>query len=260
METITTKGGYIITQPIDVLLTTCNRLERSKETIEELYKRIKTPFRLIVVDNASIDGTFEYLQQLVKDGKVHVLETIAENENICQALNLGFKSIESEYFICIQDDITVCDLEPCIIQQLIDLMESNKDHGAVGCRIQRIPNLQTNLEDENFIPARSALSAYFRIQRKDDFEGRDNPFGNRTWDDFAFIQIVRDQLGKRCSWAKDLWVDHSRGYCANRGYNAKPRRWGGTGSAKMKQAVEHKPYPKVDTLTCKPLPGEKCFR
>jgi FkbM family methyltransferase len=250
MEPITTPHGYVITKPIDIILITCNRVVKTKETIDELYNRLKTPFRLIVVDDMSIDGTAEYLKEQKENGRVHVFEQL-DNSNICQAFNKGYEFVESDYFITMQDDITVPELEPCVIEQLIDLMEKYPDHGGIGCRIQRIPNM--NWLDGDLSPARKALSAYFRIQKKKDFEGMEFPFGNRQWDDLAFITIMRGEKGKECSWANNLWADHSRGYCQNRGYNVKPRKWGTGIHTRLTQDFIDKPYPVIDPKTNIPL-------
>lgn len=247
---ITTPGGYVIDKPIDIILITCNRLQITRETIDQLHKRLQTPFRLIVVDDMSIDGTAEYLEDQHKMGRIDVLAQL-DNSNICQAYNKGYEFVESEYFITMQDDITVPKLETCVVQQLIDLMEKYPEQGGIGCRIQRIPNM--DWQNGDLSPARKALSAYFRIQRKQDFVGDEYPFGNRQWDDMAFVQIMRGEKGKECSWANNLWADHSRGYCEDRGYLVKPRKWGTGIHSRTRQAHLEKPYPIIDPETCIPL-------
>ena len=73
------------------------------------------------------------------------------------------------------------------------------------------------------------------------------------WDDLAFVSQMRGVLKKECGWARDLWCDHSRGYCPDRGYLVKPRKWGTGIHGRMNQAIAEKPYPAIDPLTCKPL-------
>lgn len=247
-------------EKIDIILITCNRVDNSKETIEQLHKRIKVPFRLIVVDDMSVDGTEEYLKEAEEKGLVDVFESL-DNSNICQAYNKGFEFVESEYFITMQDDITVPDLEPDVVTQLIDLMKKYPEAGSIGCRIQRIPNIDWEAGNEDVVPARKAASAYFRIQKKEDMlKLGENPFGNQDWDDMAMVKQIRGKLNKECYWAKKLWADHQRGYCPNRGYHVKPRKWGWGIHSRMNQAIERKPYPKIDPKTNKPLPGEKCYK
>jgi len=238
----------------DVVLITCNRVERTSVTIDELYKRLKTPFRLIVVDNESVDGTYEYLKMEKENGRVHVLDTCPGKLPITMSYNIGFKHVESSYVLTMQDDITVPDLDPCVIQQLIALMEKYPEYGGIGCRIQRIPNIDWNKGNEDLVPARKALSAYFRISRKSDIDKLgENPFGIRQWDDLAFVQQIRGKLGMECGWAKNIWCDHSRGYCQDRGYTVKPRKWGSGIHSRVTQDWVEKPYPPIDSKTCKPI-------
>jgi len=237
-------------RPIDIILTTCNRIDFTKRTIEELFNRVTTPYRLIIVDDESVDGTSEYVRGLDRENKFNVYKTVVNtaHKNICESYNEGFKYVESEYFVTMQDDIIVPKLEPDVIQQLIILMEKYPGHGGIGCRIQRIPNVHWT--DGDLSPARKALSAYFRIQRKSDI--LKVGFGNRDWDDVAFVQNVREKLGKQVSWANNLWCNHI-GYCDQRGYHIKPRKWGTGIHSRKTQDYIRKPYPEVDPVTNVPL-------
>lgn len=237
-------------KPIDIILLTCNRIHDTRITIDELYKRIKVPFRLIVVDDSSIDGTIEYLREQKAFGRVNILEETS-GHNVSQSYNLGFKYVESEFFFMMQNDITIPDLTPCVTQQLIGLMNKYPENGAIGCRIQRIPNMKWL--DGDLSPARKALSAYFRVQRKSDFAGDKTPFGNRIHDDLGFVNIMRKIKGKECSWANNLWADHSRGYGKTRGYTIEPETWGVGRHGSTRQDCVRKPYPKIDPKTNIPL-------
>jgi len=236
-------------QTYDIVLLTCNRKDFTRQTIEGLHERLTTPFRLIVVDDESVDGTREYLEKLKEEGKVSVLIANKTHKNICQGYNDGFKHVKSEYFFTMQDDIIIPKLEPDVIQQLVALIKKYPEYGGIGCRIQRIPNINWN-QPEEIIPARKALSAYFRVQRKDTMEK--HGFGNRDWDDRAFVQIVRERLGMGVGWAKNLWCNHI-GYCQDRGYHVKPRKWGTGIHSRTQQDWIKKPYPELDPLTNVPI-------
>lgn len=249
--------------PIDIILLSCNRIDNTRETIKQLYDRVAHPdkIRLIVVDNESVDGTREYLEEQKAMGAVHVLETCPADLLITSAYNIGFKHVQSELFIMMQDDITIPRLAPKdVIEQLIDLMDKYPDQAGIGLRIQRIPNLLVNEGNEDLIPSRKSLSAYFRIQRKSEFEAMGMLSDNKAWDDVDFHAKVHNVLKKDCSWTRNIWADHSRGYCLDRGYLIKPRKWGSGIHGRTRQAHLEKPYPKVDSDTCVPLPGEKVYR
>jgi len=249
---------------IDIILLSCNRVENTKKTIDRIYYALKYPemINLIVVDNESVDGTYEYLQEEVKNGRVHILETCPDVDPITKAYNIGFKHVTSDYFLMSQDDIDIPRLEQKdVIEQLIDLMEKYPDHGGIGLRIERIPNMNWSLGNEDLAPARKALSCYFRIQRKEDYEKMGMLNERKAWDDINFLERMR-ACGKECSWTKNIWCSHARGYCLDRAYLVKPRKWGWAGGihSRMNQAIFRKPYPRVDVDTCIPLPGEKIYR
>jgi len=246
-----------------VCLLTCNRKEFSKKTIDGLVERLINPelLHLIVVDNYSKDGTVELLKKYEEDGVISKLILLGDEEtvNIAAAYTMCFKHVESEYFFTMQDDIVIPKLEPDVFEQLIALMEKYPDVGSIGCRIQRIPNLQLKLANEDLIPARSALSAYCRVQRKSEVEKiGEFPFGTRDWDDIGFLNQIRTHLKKEGYWAKNLYCDHLGYMTENRGYpKGLKRMWGWN---KRASDNKRKPYPKIDPDTNIPLDGEKCFK
>ena len=240
---------------IDIILLSCNRIDNTRETIDRLYNSIRFPdkIRLIVVDNESIDGTYEYLLEEKDRGRVHVLESCPSDKPITMAYNIGFKHVESDLFIMQQDDIDIPDLEPKdVIEQLIELIEKTPDAGSVGCRIQRIPNMDWSGGTDDLAPARKSASAYFRIQYKNDYIKMGMLNERKDWDDVNFCYLIRS-IGKECYWTKKIWASHDRGYCLDRGYIVKPRRWGTGIHSRTRQAHIEKPYPLIDPKTCVPL-------
>lgn len=72
-----------------ICLITHNRLEYTKRTLESLYDTISVPSKLIIVDNASTDGTQEYIDR-------NALEDVAlvcnpENYYPGKACNIGWE-------------------------------------------------------------------------------------------------------------------------------------------------------------------------
>src|SRR5271157_5228045 len=47
-----------------IMMVTYNRLELTKRMLDNLFTNTTSPYRLIIVDNGSTDGTAEWLKQL----------------------------------------------------------------------------------------------------------------------------------------------------------------------------------------------------
>ena len=149
-----------------------------------------------------------------------------------------------------QDDVVVPKLSPCVVEQLVGLMEDFPEYGSIGCRIQRVPNVDFTVSGK-VVPIRKSLASYFRIHRRSDIV-KCGGFGDRRWEATGINQQLAT-IGKKCGWAKDLWCDHL-GYCENRGFpdwyikeNAWPYK------DKRQQDYIKRPYPKIDPLTNVPI-------
>ncbi len=80
-----------------VVLITYNRLAYTKRTLREFWATISTPYYLVVVDNASTDGTRKYLKQLLKRGKIDKLILNPDNYYPGAAANIGWQQGLEEY-------------------------------------------------------------------------------------------------------------------------------------------------------------------
>ncbi len=82
---------------ISTTLICYNRLEYTRLTIESYLATISVPHELIVVDNASTDGTQKYLQKLVQQNKIHRLILNSKNMFPGHATNQGWDASKGEY-------------------------------------------------------------------------------------------------------------------------------------------------------------------
>jgi len=74
-----------------IVIITYNRLEYTKRTIQDLLDTIKIPHYILVVDNASTDGTPEYLEKLLDKKKIDGLVLNDENYYPGKACNIGWE-------------------------------------------------------------------------------------------------------------------------------------------------------------------------
>lgn len=94
--------------PLDILLLTYNNLENTKRCIEALYKNTLN-FSLTILDNASTDGTVEYLQGMAVFNTNITLELQDENLGIVKGRNYLYKmsngiSPSTDYIMFLDND------------------------------------------------------------------------------------------------------------------------------------------------------------
>lgn len=80
-----------------IVLITFNRLAYTQRTLRTLWDTIQVPYYLVAVDNASTDGTQEYLQRLLKRGRLDKVIQNPQNYYPGKACNIGWAEGLKEY-------------------------------------------------------------------------------------------------------------------------------------------------------------------
>jgi len=80
-----------------IVLVTFGRLAYTKRTLRSLWDTIQQPYYLVVSDNNSTDGTKEYLEGLLKRGRIDKLILNPENYYPGKACNIGWTEGLKEY-------------------------------------------------------------------------------------------------------------------------------------------------------------------
>jgi GT2 family glycosyltransferase len=125
----------------DIMVVTYNRLELTKKTFNSILETTKTPFNLIIIDNASSDGTQEYLQKFCQEHstqnffKGHKLQFNKENMGIAIGRNQALKLSESEWLSTIDNDMLFPEnwLGKCI-----DVLSANPNYGMIGVNVENV--------------------------------------------------------------------------------------------------------------------------
>src|SRR5439155_20826549 len=86
-----------------IVILTHNQLPFTRECLESIRRSTDEPYELIVVDNASTDGTLDYLNSC---GNVHV---IANNDNrgFPAAANQGIQAATGKQVLLLNNDCVV---------------------------------------------------------------------------------------------------------------------------------------------------------
>ncbi len=118
-----------------IVILTYNQLEYTKLTINSIREHTKVPYEIIVIDNASSDGTIDYLKAQ-KD-----VRGIFNQENIGfpSGCNQGMEISTGEYVVLLNNDVIVSDNW---LDGLIECADSMPSIGIVGPMSNRISGYQ----------------------------------------------------------------------------------------------------------------------
>nr|WP_269719624.1 glycosyltransferase family 2 protein [Desulforapulum autotrophicum] len=117
---------------LSIVFLNFNRLEETRHTLERIWQfcENRDDIEIIGVDNASSDGTREYLRSW--SDRIQVIE-LEENTGIV-GLNKGFEQACGDYIFVLDDDSYPVD--SACLDRLIDCLDTHKDIGLVACRIE----------------------------------------------------------------------------------------------------------------------------
>lgn len=114
----------------DIVIPVWDQLEVTKDCIASIVKNTETPFRLILIDNASGDETKRYLESLTHEKWLPA--TLIRNEKnlgFVRAVNQGIASSDADYICLLNNDTLVM---KNWLGEMIAVAESRKDIGIVN--------------------------------------------------------------------------------------------------------------------------------
>lgn len=185
---------------LSIIIPSYNTRQLLMACLSSIYKSTKTPFEIIIVDNASTDGTVQEIEQKYKDIK---LIKNKMNLGFARAVNQGLKEAKGQYPLILNSDTEILDEA---IDKEIDFLRIHNDVGAVGCQLKNpdksiqasggyLPNLfnvflwMTFLDD---FPIFKKIFPSFHVQDKN-FYKREHKLG---WVTGAFLLTKKEVLEK----------------------------------------------------------------
>lgn len=120
---------------VSILILCFNKLEYTRACIEQLHKATPADlFELIVVDNASSDGTTEYLNELKNHSNFKHLHIISNKENLgfVGGNNQAAQKATSKYIVFLNNDTLP---QPGWLEAMLKLIERDNSVGAVGAKL-----------------------------------------------------------------------------------------------------------------------------
>lgn len=211
-----------------ILILCCNQLTFTKMCVESVIHHTRMPYELIFVDNGSVDGTSQYLQQLptrAGPARVHVIRN-EKNLGFPAGCNQAFAAAKGHYLLLLNNDtiVTAGWLEGLIAPALHDWPTV----GLVGpvsnfaSTPQSIPTDYNDIDGiDRFAAKRSSefcdrvmearrLTGFCLLLRRevlDSIGGFDERFGLGFFDDDDFCARAR-AAGFRLLLAMGVFVHH----------------------------------------------------
>ena len=115
---------------LSIIIVSFNTKIFLEECIRSIKKTAKGfTYEIIVVDNASKDGSSELIKNKFKD--IILIEN-KENLGFSKANNLGIQKASGRYILFLNSDTLVYENT---LKRMIDFMESHKEAGAATCKV-----------------------------------------------------------------------------------------------------------------------------
>jgi GT2 family glycosyltransferase len=167
---------------------------------------------LIVVDNASLDGTYSYLKQLHKDRFMNIrVITNNVNRGFAASVNQGLDLARGTYAFVIHNDVTLTSDAP---GKLADLMDSSSEVALMGPvaavtmhQEQRLPQPDSNPDALRFSEVLDSFAIMLRRSAQLRFDER----YQMAWFEDVDLCTLAWQSGYKVAIARGVLVEHLGG-------------------------------------------------
>lgn len=116
------------------LITLCyNQCQNAtKPMLESLYKFTNQDlFELIIINNASTDGTKEFLEEFSKNYDNITIINNDENYGFAKGMNQGLKTAKGDFIFLLNNDLL---FTPNWLEKFVEILDKNKEIGLISCK------------------------------------------------------------------------------------------------------------------------------
>lgn len=211
---------------VSIVVVTYNNLDLTRSCLQSLDEHNNyAPLEIIVVDNASVDGTKEFLSEWVNTAQNRKLILNEENRGFSAANNQGLAAANGEYLVILNNDTYVT---PGWVRTLVKHLQRDKSLGLIGPVTNNIGNeakidiayasMNEMLETSARYTRRHigqifplSTAAFFCVMMSRSVYVRTGPldeaFGRGFFEDDDYCRRI-EQLKLRIVCAKDVFIHH----------------------------------------------------
>jgi len=116
---------------VTIVIVNWNTRDILRHCLRTIYEQTRgIEFEVIVVDNASIDGSAEMVRQ---DFPQAILQVNRTNAGYAAANNQGMKASRGRYILVLNSDTLILDRA---IEKMVDFADAHPQAGVLGCRVR----------------------------------------------------------------------------------------------------------------------------
>lgn len=189
---------------VDIIIPVLNETALTKNCLDSIAANTDTPYRIIIIDNASADETKKFLECVRDSYKTVTLVRNEENLGWVKAINQGIK-LSTSPFVCIMNNDTIVHTAGWL-SKLVEVAEMAGDIGLVNPRfdLKRESGNHKPYIEIDFCRGYCVLIKRAVINK---VGGLDEAYGLGYYDDDDFsVRAIRS--GFRCVRANDVIVEH----------------------------------------------------
>jgi len=110
---------------VDIIIPALNQVEYTKKCLVYLQQNTRIDYRIIFIDNASTDGTAEFVKNFCKYNQIQLkLIKNKKNKGVAISWNQGIKASNAPYVAIINNDIITA---PNWLSSMVNEMENDED-------------------------------------------------------------------------------------------------------------------------------------
>jgi|GEM_PF-404064 len=220
---------------VSIVILTFNALEYTRQCIESIQQNTSVEHEIVFVDNASTDGTVEYLGKLVEENASYKLIANEQNRGFAAGNNQGVAAASGKYVLLLNNDVLV---SAGWLEGLLDGLTASDQIGVIGPITNHIsgrqmltkvpyqdtaefPSFAARVRKQNKgkITPRRRIAGFAMLLSKQlytELEGFDETFGNGNFEDDDFCLRIREK-GYAVMVDEGTYIHHfgSRTFIAN---------------------------------------------